>query len=346
MCRHTCPIGNATGEERNNARARMLTLSLVERGTLALAGDVVDNLYECALCGGCTNDCATGWDPVPVVKEARLEAALSGETPSYVSKLLDNYAETGNIYGVTELAPELKKAAAKHKAKTETLLYLGSDARYKLPEKALKAIALLEAAGIDFTVLEDEPDSGAAPDFLFGAAEETKAAMSKAAKTLSGYKTVVAYDAPDAKVFAREYREWGIDISADTVSFPAYIASLIEKGRLKPKKSEKKYTLQDCSLLARDLDNTESARKVLSACGEQREMLLCGKFTMLAGNLIMNEYMPLTMKKVACRRWQNAENAGALCLVTECAAEYYMLSSVKPENMELLTLEEAVLECL
>ena len=50
---------------------------------------------------------------------------------------------------------------------------------------------------------------------------------------------------------------------------------------------------------------------VLSACGELCEMLLHGKNTMLAGNLIMNEYMPLTMKKVACRRGQNAENAKA-----------------------------------
>ena len=27
MCRHICPIGNATGQERNTARARMLALS-------------------------------------------------------------------------------------------------------------------------------------------------------------------------------------------------------------------------------------------------------------------------------------------------------------------------------
>ena len=31
MCRHICPIGNVTGRERNNARARALSLSMVER---------------------------------------------------------------------------------------------------------------------------------------------------------------------------------------------------------------------------------------------------------------------------------------------------------------------------
>ena len=63
MCHHICPIGNATGHERNTARARALSLSLVERGGLALDEEVSANLYECALCSGCAHDCITGWDP-------------------------------------------------------------------------------------------------------------------------------------------------------------------------------------------------------------------------------------------------------------------------------------------
>ena len=36
MCRHICPVGNATGQERNTARARALGLSLVVRGAMEL----------------------------------------------------------------------------------------------------------------------------------------------------------------------------------------------------------------------------------------------------------------------------------------------------------------------
>ena len=43
MCRHICPIGNATGQERETARARAVALSLVERGAAKLE-DVVDNV--------------------------------------------------------------------------------------------------------------------------------------------------------------------------------------------------------------------------------------------------------------------------------------------------------------
>ena len=99
MCRHVCPIGNATGQERNTARARALTLSLVERGAVRLS-DVVDNVWECALCGGCTNNCMTGWDPVKFTKEVRLEAVSNGEAPEYIMKLVDNIEATGNAYGL------------------------------------------------------------------------------------------------------------------------------------------------------------------------------------------------------------------------------------------------------
>ena len=36
MCRHVCPIGNATGLERNTARARAMGASMVVRGATEL----------------------------------------------------------------------------------------------------------------------------------------------------------------------------------------------------------------------------------------------------------------------------------------------------------------------
>ena len=67
---------------------------------------------------------------------------------------------------------------------------------------------------------------------------------------------------------------------------------------------------------------------------------------MLAGNLIMNEYMPDVMQKVAENRWQNARNANAEILVTESPAEYMILAETKPEDIELMKIEEVVLKCL
>ena len=122
------------------------------------------------------------------------------------------------------------------------------------------------------------------------------------------------------------------------------LASFIDPVTLK--NSGLTFTPQDSPLLARDLEETEPVREILSECGEVKEMLLNREHSMLAGNLVMNEYMPDVMRKVAQDRWINAENAGAEILVTTSPAEYIILSAVKPENIKLMKLEEAVLKCL
>lgn len=348
MCRHICPIGNATGQERNTSRARALSLSLVKRGAAELKGDIVDNVYECALCGGCTADCATGWDPVQFTKEARLAAALDGNMPEYVDKLIGNIEESGNIYGIKEIDGVLKDAVKDLPETADVVFFIGKDAAYKTPEKAAKAIELLKKAGVDFTVNKYEPNSGYDLDFLIGAADETKKTMSETADTLNkmGAKTIVCYDPADAKVFLREYKEYGIAPDAQVVTFTAFVASLIKDKKLSVKRSGIEFTFQDPAILARDLEETDCAREILSACGNIKEMLLYGKATMLAGNLIMNEYIPSVMKLVALNRWENAKNVDAKVLVTASPAEYALLSETNDGSIELITIEEAVLKCL
>ena len=338
MCHHVCPIGNATGLERNTARARALGLSLVMREAIEYSDDIINNVYECSLCGGCMTDCVTGWDPVMFTKEARLGAALDGKLPEYVMTMIQNLNEKGNIYGAdrNENIPDIKGG--------DILFFTGEDTRAKGCAKV--AVELLQKAGVDFTLLKDEPNSGYSMDFLVGAAAETKQVMEACAKVLNNYKKVVCYDPADAKVMLREYKEWGIDLKAEVVTFTAFLAELIKDKKLTLKNSGLEFTPQDSPILARDLEETEPVREILSACGNVNEMLLNKEHTMLAGNLIMNEYMPKVMEDVAANRWINAKNANAKVLVTVSPAEYAILSKTKPEDIELKKLEEVVAECL
>ncbi len=338
MCHHVCPIGIATGLERNSVRARAMGLSMVARDSIEYSDDVISNVYECSLCGGCMTDCVTGWDPVTFTKESRLGAALDGKLPDYIAKMVQNVFEKGNIYGedVNDKFTGMKDS--------DTLLFLGENTRVKGCAKS--AIELISKAGVDFTVLHDEPNSGYSLDFMLGAAAETKQVMEKCAAVLNRYKKVICYDPADAKVMKHEYKEWGITLDCEVITFTAFIAELLRDGKLVPKKSTDCFTPQDSPLLARDLDETEPLREILSACGEVREMLLNRKYTMLAGNTVMNEYMTEVIKKVAANRWTNAANAGADTLVTTSTAEYNMLLAVKPEGIQLLKLEEVLLKCL
>lgn len=342
MCHHICPIGNATGLERNTAKARALGLSLVNRGTLQMS-DVVDSLYECAACEACVHDCTTGWDPVMFTKEARLQAAMEGELPEYINVLVDNCLETGNAYGKDTIDSALADAIQKHSEQKDVLLFLGVDARYQVPDAAVNAIKALEKANVEFTVLLEEPASGQQLEYLISAANETKEQMNACAAVLNTYKKVVVYDPQDAKVFKREYKEWNVTLDAEVITYTAYLAELLKEGSLAADNNGKEMTYQDPFQLSRSLGETQEARAVISAYGNLKEMLCNGADTMWAGNLLMAQWMPKVMNAVAQNRIQNAKGVGADTIVTASVSEYASLKAVQQEDVKILSLEELIL---
>lgn len=342
MCHHICPIGNATGHERSTARARALGISLVERGAMELE-EIMDNIYECCTCGGCVSDCTTGWDPVMFTKETRLQAALDGKLPEYINVLVDNCLDTGNAYGKKELCETLSAKIAAHSAKTNTLLFLGADARYEVCTQAVKAIEVLEKAGVAFTILAEEPASGAQLDFLIGAAEETKAQMQAAVKVFDEYETVVFYDPNDAKTVKQLYKEYQIDMKASAVTYTSYVAELVKSGALKMAKTDKVVTFQDPYQLARDLEETEEPREIIRAAANLNEIHLNRKETIWAGNILMAQYIPEVINEVAKRRLFNVESVGGTAVVTACVSEYAALKAVAQDKIEVLSLEDLIL---
>lgn len=341
MCHHICPIGNATGQERNTARARALGISLVNREAIELE-EIMDNIYECCTCGACVHDCITGWDPVMFTKETRLQAALEGKLPEYINTLVANCLETGNAYGKTATCETLTASIKAHADKKDTLLFLGVDAKFMACEQANKAIKVLDKAGVDFSVLENEPASGVQLDFLIGAANETKEQMTACAAALGEFKTVVVYDPNDAKAIKQLYKEYGIEVAADVVTYTSFVAGLIKDGKLEAKNSGKAVVFQDPYQLARDLEETEEAREIVKAYAELNEMLLNRSETVWAGNILMAQYMPEVIKLVAERRIFNAKSIGAKTIVTASVSEYVSLKAVA-EDVEILSLEDLIL---
>lgn len=341
MCHHICPVGNATGQERNTARARALGISLVNRGAIDLS-EIVDNIYECATCGACVHDCTTGWDPVMFTKETRLQAALEGKLPAYIEKLVDGCLDTGNAYGKTEICADLAAAIASHEALTDTLLYLGADAAYMMPEQAVKAIRVLEKAGVSFTLLAKEPASGAQLDFLIGAADETKQQMAACAEVFAGYKTVVLYDPADAKAMMQTAKEYGVEAKTKLVTYTAYLAELVKNGKLVIAPTGREVAFQDPYQLSRDLGETEAAREVIASCATLKELHLNREETVWAGNILMAQYVPKVMALVAERRIFNAKALDISTIVTASVSEYASLKAVATD-VTILSLEDLIL---
>ena len=127
------------------------------------------------------------------------------------------------------------------------------------------------------------------------------------------------------------------------VTFTAYTAELIKNGALSAVNTGKEVVYQDPFQLARDLGETAEAREVINAYAVCNEMLCYGKDTMWAGNILMKEWMPDVMLRVASDRINNAKGVKADTIVTASVSEYASLKAVAQDDVKIVALEELIL---
>lgn len=336
MCRHLCPVGLVTGKEANTARGRALLVSMDGRG-FPLSADSAAIMYECSLCGACTNDCVTGYDPTVFTREARRDAVARGFLPPEVEAALER-ALAGNLTGAPA-DPRIAEAAAKLPATAGTLLCLGDAGRREGADSALALMRLLTRAGVDFTVLADEPDCGAMAFDMMGVTDEVRQMAQTFLNRVraAGATSVVALDPSCAAFLKRQGDEWDLlgDIRVATAT--AFVDDLIKAGKLKPGKAAvDSAVFHDPCRLARDLDETQPARDILSAMGVAvTEMFLNRKLTKCCGGAVLAANFPDLAKKTAEARWTDAVEAGGATLVVACPSCRRVMGGAAPEGMAL-----------
>ncbi len=344
MCRHICPVGQQTGKEANNARAKGLLVSMSNRG-MEFDTSIANTMWECVLCGSCSNDCATGYEPPIFIREARTKAIVENLAPKKVQKLYDTILKTDNIYGIN---PKNKFDLIKNKLaglpkKADALLYIGEVAAIRTPSIAKAIITLLNKAGVNFTVLSDEPSSGAYLGDLVGFVEDVRSCGVNLTKMIdsSCAKTVIVLDPIDTRVMKHEYPKWNITPKAQTITITAFIADLIAQGKLKPGKIDKIVTFHDAGALSRDLNETQPSRYILSSMGlTLKEMFLNRDLSRSSGGALFLLYEPETATMLASGRWCDAKRTEAKILVTEAPGSYAALSSLVPDGMQLFDIFE------
>ena len=346
MCRHVCPVAMVTGKEGDNARARAALLSLVVRG-FEYSPDMAETVYECCLCGACTEQCATAFDPVTFTRSARLEAVMGGLAPQSVKEALARVMDSGRAdeTGGGTAQSFLREEIDSLPLKAPVLLYLGLSRR-TCPENAANAIKVMKKAGVDFTVLKEEPDCASDLLDLMGNAEEVREAAEKTKTALNdtGAEKIVCLSPDSAKMFLHEYRGWGIELNAKIETFTSAAAFWIREGLLKPRKKAVVFTAQDSCCLARDLGETEPLREILRFCGNLREMYRHGKEAISCGEGAIGLYRPDLALKMAERRMADAKASGAEWIITSCPRSFYWLG--KAGGLRVKAAETLLAECL
>ncbi len=328
MCRHICPTSNATGMEAWSPRVRGYMVSMVERG-FEYDEVMVEDMYMCCLCDACADDCCSDIKPNIFIREGRTHAVANGLAPKAVMDAIDVVEKTGNLFGAAMNA-DVKAAAAALPAQADVVLFLGETAATVAPSVALAAISLLKKAGVNFTVLQDEPASGSLFSELIGYTGDIQEQAKKAAAAIAatGAKTVVALDPYDACIFTEKYAQWNLLADVQVVTATSFVADLVADGKLQPKAVELTASYHDPDRLSRGVGETEPAREVIKALGVNViEMFLNRNLGRSCGGPVMNVYAPDVVKKIVDVREQDAIRMGSNCIITASPSDYYVMTT-------------------
>ena len=343
MCRHLCPVGINTGNESHTPRAKGLMMSLVERGE-PYTKDIAEVMYECCLCDACSNHCATGYEPFVFIREARTMAVVNDVVPEKVKPLIESLTTNNNIFSKPgEARFDLLKEYIKDLPKqAETVLYIGGTAAYKQPETAIALIELFNKAGVDFTVLKNENQSGAEMGDLIGFVDEVKQIAHKTSNDINeiNAKNLVVLDPHDARMFKQEYKEWGYLPDVEIYTATSFLMMMIKNKKLMPKKTSNiTVTYQDPCHLARSLNEIAPSREIMGAMGLiVKEMFRHGEDTKCCGTQILNEHSPKLANLAANNRYEDAVRTEADYFITSCPGCYDMFDGLLSKEIKVIDL--------
>src|SRR5688572_29794892 len=109
MCRHACPVSNATGRETFIPQAKMDRLNQLRRGNVAWSPASAEPLWACTGCRQCTTFCEHGNEPGLVLFAGRVRANAAGAGHPNLAGYPDRFRNRDHRL-VTQLRTELARS--------------------------------------------------------------------------------------------------------------------------------------------------------------------------------------------------------------------------------------------
>ena len=336
-CRTVCPTYAGVGWESCSPRGRVQLARLLLEGT-SLSAEQMARLYQCTLCGHCTQVCATRID---------LRRFWLRRAPDRCPRLSPqawvtagrSVAKTGNIFGYQnderagwveymDAAP----ADLYQRDQAEVVYFVGCASSFspRVQRIAEAFVRVLDAARVNFTILGEGEVCCGFPLLAAGMHDQAQALMDRNLERVqaTGAKAVV-FTCPACRMMWRE--EYARHLPAPTQSggLPGLrllhatelLAELTAGRRLPLKVVNRVVTYHDPCDLARNGGVYDAPRQVLAAIPglqlvemhERRERgLCCGG----GGDLEMVD--PALVQRVAVQTAGTLAATGAQVIVTAC----------------------------
>lgn len=273
---------------------------------------------NCLVCGACASMCPPGFDTLSFIRDLRDHLAGKGFFINDRHRDLLERARRGDVWGRPAKASRLPVFTGSE----EILVFQGCRERAK-GEISPAVKNILEAAGVTWGVLREEPCCGAPLNDLGDRASfEGLAEKNIELLNSTGAERILTLCPHCAAALTNDYFDVG-DLEPEIVSFPRYLAEIMGEGRLKLSAGKPmKVTFHDPCRLGRFLEEEEESRNVIASGKGTRlvEMDRKGKSTWCCGSgAWAGEIVPELARFTSRERVSEARDTGAEVLVTACS---------------------------
>lgn len=314
LCLSRCPTIRALAREKKDAypgpRSMMSGLIRFE----SELDDVADELSRCTLCGACSVVCPAAV-PVPenITRARQVLARIAPEAgPSAYQALRAAFDQPKQLFEAEPIdGPRLDRA--------ENVLFIGCSLPYYERDHAEGTIRLLQALGVDFTLIDEVCCGG--PLEVIGA----EGAVGLAAHNLAeiervGARRVITCCPRCAETMSTLEPYAGLEVEHTTTLLSRLLPESEVAAALRDKLKGQQVTFHDPCERARLAGEIKHAREVMRAVGlEVVEMPRSGTFTDCCGaGGGVRAAQTKTSLRMARLRVADALDTGAPLLLTEC----------------------------
>jgi len=328
-CRSVCPTYAGVGWESCSPRGRIQLARLLLEGA-PLTAEQMARLYQCTMCGHCTQVCSTRIDLREFWLAARAQTVERNLSPQGLSVAKENVVKTGNVYAYQNderagWAEYMDDAPADlyQREQAEVVYFVGCSSSFspRVQRIAESFVRLMTAADVNFTILGEAEVCCGFPLKVAGMQDQVATLIERNLERVRATgATTIVFTCPACRMMWRE--EYARHLAGVRLLHSTeLLAELMVAQRLPVKEVTQVVTYHDPCDLARNGGVYDAPRQVLAAipglqlveAHERRERgLCCGG----GGDLEMVD--PALTQRVAARTMSKLAATGAQAIVTAC----------------------------
>jgi heterodisulfide reductase subunit D len=341
-----CPPYATYGFESYGARGKMALARALIDGVIDYDADIAARVFSCTECGACQEECFKYLSLAEIYAAMKEDLAERDLLPDGRKSLLAPLDGEGNPYG-RPADKRLAWAPGKERVgrTADVVLYAGCTPSYVRRGIARSAFRLLDAAGVDFALLDEEVCCGhphvsmGRPDLARGAMEKNLASIERA-----GARTVVFACPGCLKTFREEVPTLlGRLLPFEALHLSEFLAESPAFRAVRLQKQSRIATYHDPCTLGRGLGIFEAPRRVIEAVPSSRlvEMPRTQERSFCCGNggFVRFDDEGMSIENETSR-FTEAERTGAEVVLSACpACQIGLLDAKRREDSPIEVLD-------